>query len=428
MQDTEFTPEEFAARRARVMDEIGRTALAVVQGAAEPSGFRRFRQTNEFHYLTGVEIPHAYLLLDGQRRAAVLYLPQRHAAQAEAARAASGVDRVEAGERLAADLARASLRPFAPTLFTPLAPAEGAAETRDMRVIAAGHAAADAWDGGGSRETRFAEALRRSCPRSEVRDLSPVLDRLRLIKSPAELARMRQAARLCGEGLLAAVRATRPGAKEYELEAAAAHVFRAGGAQGEGYCAIVASGPNIWEGHYNANDRALADGDLVLMDYAPDYGYYTSDIGRMWPADGRYRPWQRELYGFMVEYHDQILKRIRPGATAVDILAQAAAEMRALIERTPFSKPIYEQAARRALDFAGHLSHPVGMAVHDVGDYAHDPLVPGLVFAVDPQMWVPEEHLYVRVEDTVAVTSGGIANLTGFVPRELDALEGCMAP
>jgi Xaa-Pro aminopeptidase len=100
--------------------------------------------------------------------------------------------------------------------------------------------------------------------------------------------------------------------------------------------------------------------------------------------------------------------------------------MREVIERTAFSRPIYEQAARRTLTFDGHLSHPVGMAVHDVGDYRPDALVPGLVISVDPQMWVPEERLYVRVEDTVVVTDNGSENLTGFVPREPDAIERLM--
>src|SRR6185436_10005938 len=104
------------------------------------------------------------------------------------------------------------------------------------------------------------------------------------------------------------------------------------------------------------------DGDLVLMDYAPDFRYYTSDIGRMWPVNGRYDPVQRELTGFMVRYHRALLARIRPGRLASEILAEAAKEMAGVIAETRFSKPIYEQAARRALEYVGHLSHPVGMA------------------------------------------------------------------
>ena len=204
------------------------------------------------------------------------------------------------------------------------------------------------------------------------------------------------------------------------------YVFSTLGAQGPGYRAIVASGANIWNPHYFRNNCRLQDGDLVLMDYAPDVGYYTSDIGRMWPVSGRYSPLQRELYGFMVEYHKTLLELIRPGVSADQIHSEAAARMAPLVESTRWSKPIYEQAARNTLTYTGHLSHGVGMAVHDVGDYRAEPLAPGVVFALDPQMWVPEEQLYIRVEDTVAVTESGVEILTAAAPLELDDVEAHM--
>ena len=214
--------------------------------------------------------------------------------------------------------------------------------------------------------------------------------------------------------------------REYHLQAIADRVFRENGARREGYCAIIASGANIWHGHYNRNDCLLHDGDLVLMDYAPDVCNYTNDIGRMFPVNGRYSPLQRGLYGFIVEYHKALLKRLRPGLTPTDVLADAAEEMRAVIGRTRFSKPIYAAAAERTLKFRGHLSHPVGMAVHDVGSYFETPLTPGLVISIDPQMWIPEERLYIRVEDTVAITQTGVEILTANVPIEPDEVEALM--
>jgi Xaa-Pro aminopeptidase len=100
--------------------------------------------------------------------------------------------------------------------------------------------------------------------------------------------------------------------------------------------------------------------------------------------------------------------------------------MEGVIGQTAFSKPIYEAAARRTLQFKGHLSHPVGMAVHDVGGYFGTPMKPGLVFTVDPQMWVPEEQTYIRCEDTVAVSEEGIENFTASAPLELDDVEAEM--
>jgi hypothetical protein len=176
------------------------------------------------------------------------------------------------------------------------------------------------------------------------------------------------------------------------------------------------------------NTRTLQDGDLVLMDYAPDYGYYVSDIGRVWPVNGKYSDWQRELLGFVLEYHKAVLARIRPGVTPDEIMEEARKAMEPVFARTKFSKPIYEQAARRLVERGGGVfSHTVGMAVHDVATYHGGPLKPGQVFAVDPQLWVREENLYLRYEDTVVVTATGVENFTHFLPRELDDLERIVA-
>ena len=117
---------------------------------------------------------------------------------------------------------------------------------------------------------------------------------------------------------------------------------------------------------------------------------------------------------------------LRPGVMPDQVMDEAAAAMRPVWERWPFSKESHREGARRTLEFRGHLSHPVGMSVHDDGDYTRRPLLPGTVFAVDPQMWIPEEKLYIRVEDTVVVTETGIEILTAAAPLELDDVEALM--
>ena len=221
----EITADEYAARRGRVFEAIGADALAIVQGAGAPRGFYPFRQSNEFSYLCGIAAPHAYLLLNGRTRQTTLYLPHRDARRAEndgegfsaqdedAVKHLSGVEMVAGPERLAADLAALLWRGPAPALFTPLAPAEGTAATRDALFAGAAQAASDPWDGAEAREARFARSLTARFPRLTVRDLSPILDQLRLIKSAAEVALLRRAARLCGRGIMEAMRATTPGAR-----------------------------------------------------------------------------------------------------------------------------------------------------------------------------------------------------------------------
>jgi Xaa-Pro aminopeptidase len=263
-------------------------------------------------------------------------------------------------------------------------------------------------------------------PGTEIRDLGPVLDELRLIKSETEVDLLRSAGKLTATGMIEAMRSTQIGVMEYQLDAVMRYVYLVNGARDAGYRAIIAGGANAWYGHYNANDQPLEDGDLVLVDCAPDYRYYTSDIGRMWPVNGRYSALQRELYGFIVAYHKTFLDLIRPGVMPEQILDEAAVQMREVIESTKFSKPIYEQAARKALAFKGHLSHPVGMSVHDVGNYRGRPLQPGVVLTLDPMMWVPAEKRYIRVEDTLLITENGYENFTCDAPLELDDVEETM--
>src|SRR5205807_8787048 len=166
----------------------------------------------------------------------------------------------------------------------------------------------------------------------------------------------------------------------------------ANGARLEGYRSITASGTdNIWNMHYYRNLDRLKDGALVLMDFAPECRYYTSDVARMWPVNSKFSPEQRELLQFVLDYRNCIMKRLRPGVTARSIQDEAKGAMDAVFRRTRFSKPVYERAARRLVDSGGGVfSHPVGMAVHDDGDFQDGPLRPGHVFSIDPQLRVPE--------------------------------------
>jgi Xaa-Pro aminopeptidase len=441
---TDFPPEEFAGRRAEVYKAIGETGLALVQGAPVPSGYTRFRQSNEFYYLSGIEVPHAYLLLDGARKQTSLYLPHRNggreqgegkvlsAEDADEVARLSGVDSVFGTDLLVEHLTRRA-RTRGRVVFTPFDPFEGAAMSRDLALRAIGDYAADPFDGRASREGTLIATLRARLPQFEVRDLSPTLDRLRLTKSPRELALIRKASRLSGLALIEAMRSTEPGIYEYELDAMSKYVYHRNGAQGEAYYSLIASGRNAWYPHYNAGRRQMQDGDFLLMDFAPDVGYYMSDVTRMMPVNGTFSPWQRELYGFYLGCYQAVLNAIRPNATPQVILHGAVKEMQQLLTRSRFSKPIYEAAARRfvedyqrsANDPLASLGHWVGMATHDVGPH-EGPLRAGMVFTIEPALTVPEEKIYIRLEDLIIITETGKEIVSDFVPLEMDAIEQLM--
>ena len=442
---SDFPPEEFRARWDRIFDRIGDDAVALVQGAPSARGFEYPRQTNNFYYLTGIETPHSYVWLDGRTREVTVFLPPRNerlekgegkllsAATVDLVKELVGVDHVKSTEDMQGNWLRETLGDDVPDLYTPFRPEEGYAESRYELDLHNANIANDWWDGRIPREMRLVSLLKTRGPKPwdkpelQVLDLSPILDDLRMVKSEREIALIRRASEIAGFGLMEAARSTRPGVYEYQLDAAARYVFLVNGARLDGYRSITASGiENINTGHYFRNTRKLESGDLVLMDYAPDYRYYVSDIGRMWPVNGTFTDEQRELLEPVLRYRDFVLERIRPGVTTDQVLEEAAAAMDEWFDANPFENKRYEQAAREMVEKgSGVFSHPVGMAVHDDGDYNYRraPLKPGIVFSVDPTIRVPEENLYLRYEDTVVVTEDGVENFTDFLPSELDDLE-----
>ena len=437
---TSLPADEFAARRAKVFDAIG-DGVAVMQGAAEYPAFVRFRQNSQFHYLTGVEVPRALLLLDGRTRAATLFLPPRDEilersegpvlVPGEQAARLTGIPRVL--ERSAFADALASAAGSGRTLYVPHRPESLGAATPHAAIAHADATAEDPWDGRRSRAAQFVMKLQDAVPGVVVADLDPILDRLRVIKSPREIALVREATRLAGSAIEEVIRSARPGQREHELEAIADYFFKRGGAQGVGYFALAAAGRNAYYPHYHGGQAELRAGDLVLFDYAPDYRYYTSDVTRMFPASGRFTAGQRERYTVYLRLYQALMQSIRPRATPQRILADAADRMERVVDGFRFSTEADKDAAesfvedvRGAAHSRASLGHMVGMEVHDVQPPT-DVLLPGMIFTIEPALTIPGERVYIRLEDVILVTESGYENLSAFVPVEPDAIESLMA-
>ncbi|MFQ5807995.1 MAG: aminopeptidase P N-terminal domain-containing protein, partial [Armatimonadota bacterium] len=264
---THFPPAELADRRRKVLDAIGGDALALLQGLGPPRASEQFRQSNEFYYLCGVEVPQAYLLIDGRDGVTRLYLPPRDEGQirsegailsaddADLTQELTGIDAVHGLEELRGHLQDAEV------VYVPHKPAEGRMVSRDILVGRKRRIAADPWDTEASSEARFIGLLMDQFPRLAIRDLSPILDELRLIKSPQEVELSRRAGRLSALGVAEAMRCTKPGVWEYQLAAVMIYIYLSNGARGEGYRPIIAGGPNAWHGHYGRNNCVLRDGD-----------------------------------------------------------------------------------------------------------------------------------------------------------------------
>ena len=430
-----FPQDEFAARRARVRDRMG-DAVAILLGATDRPGEQPFRQNNQFFYLTGVAQPRAIVAIDGRTKRTTLFLPpyderreQRMFGPAlhpgpEAARAI-GIDAVLPRDDfggVVAELARAGR-----TIYTPFrAEVLGEASASDAASLARA-TRQDPWDGRASREDAFVAKLKAAAPGSEIRDLDPIVDALRVVKSPREIAVIREATRITGLAILEAMRDAAPGRFEYELQADAEFVFKKHGAYGPSYFALIATGPNTWYSHYHKNTAALQDGDLVQFDYAPDYKYYQSDVTRVFPANGAFTARQREMYSIYLELYRALMTSIEVHAAPRDIIARAVVKMDRIMGQFPFTDARIRAAATAFVDryrtgAATSLGHSVGMEVHDVGGPTPT-LEPGQVFTIEPALQIPEEHIGIRLEDMILITQTGYENLSAGVPIEIDAIE-----
>jgi Xaa-Pro aminopeptidase len=438
-----FTLKEFASRRSRIYDAIGPQAVAVMQGLPSVHSSAIFRQSNEFFYVSGVVAPQAMLLMDGAAKRTVLYLPKQNASRAAtegdllssddpaATARITGVDEVKPPDQLETDL---KARTAATVIYVPFAPTEGSSESPDGARRRTADAAADPWDGRISREAHLRNLLTSRVPGKEIKDLSPILNSMREIKSAEEIALITRASRIGGEAILEAMRSTAPGLAEYELDAVAQFIFVRHGAQGEAYRDIVASGPAAMNAHHRAGEKIMASGELVLMDYCPDLGYYRCDITRQWPVNGKFTADQRDLYGFYLGVYEAVLNNIKPGITSQQVLQSALPAMDKVLASIKFSKPLYANAAKAFVDRyrtsatggRGNLGHAVGMATHDFGG-GSGMMRPGLVFTIEPEFRIPEEQIFIRLEDMIVITPTGAQILSDFVPRSIAAVEKTIA-
>ncbi|HEX5475885.1 MAG TPA: aminopeptidase P N-terminal domain-containing protein [Vicinamibacterales bacterium] len=435
-----FPPEEFAARRAKLLDRIG-DAVAIVRGTPGPPGEMPFRQNSQFFYLTGVAEPRADLIVDGRTKKTTIYLQPKNdrrdnsmfgpaLAPGPDTTALVGVDAaVPASEFGGAISAIASERRTIYTCFA--AEVLGSQSQGDPTRFWTTNAK-DPWDGRDSREAAFVAKLKAAAPQSDIRDLDPILNALRAVKSPREIAVIREATRIAGLGIIEAMRDARPGLHEYELQADAEFVFKKFGALGPSYFALIATGRNTYYTHYNRNTAVLRDGDLVQFDYAPDYKYYQSDVTRVFPANGKFTPRQREFYGIYLRLYQALMTSIEVHERPIDVIANAVKKMDAIMASYPFTDDHVKEAAQKFVEGfrsrrrASGLGHNVGLDVHDPGGLQADTLEPGRIFTIEPQMRIEEEHLGLRLEDMILITDTGYENLSKFVPIEVSDIEKTM--
>ena len=397
-----FTPDDFAKRRAKVMEQIG-DGIAILQGTELPEAYIKFRQDNNFYYLTGVEIPGAILILNGKSKTATLLVPDNIPGDIKPEAY------IKAGED-AANLYKMNAV-MSTTSFTNLlnsyanrnqpfyivtTPEETTEMSRDRCMRLRSSRLDDSWDGRLSKEMNFMKKLKERYPLITLKDLTSVLDLMRWVKDEKEIAALRECGRIGALGFDEAMRVTRPGIFEYQVVAACDFIYQDEGAQCPAYFAIAASGERGLSWHYNANNHPLKAGEVILLDYAPDFNYYTTDITRTWPVSGKFTEVQLKFYNCIKEAEEKVIAAMKPGVIMDDL--------------KKIAKEVYVKHGLEKY-WLNYIGHFVGMAVHDVGPY-DKPFVPGVVFNVEPIIEDKELKIHLRLEDTVVITATGSENVT----------------
>ncbi len=387
-----FPMDEYRARRANLRKTLDGVLVLFGHSEARDQVYRAAPEPN-FYYLTGWTEPDARLLITPTRE--VLFLPhhnerlehyegRRSSAEDQDARAATGFEEVLPLEKFETELDKAL--EANESLFALL-----------------------------SRPS--VEQLRTRYPFREVLDAAPLITRLRVTKSPAELAAIQHSTDVSMDAHRAVWKRIAAGMYEYQLAATFEDVFLENGCEGPAYSTIVGSGPNSTVLHYSANQRRMDRGELVVMDAAAECASYASDITRTVPVGGKFTPRQREIYSIVLGAQKAAIAALKPGTRLAgegDTLTKIAKD--------------YMDAHGKDLHGAGlgkYMIHGIG---HQVGIDVHDPnidgpLEAGMVVTIEPGIYLDEEHIGVRIEDVVLVTEHGSKVLSAALAKEPDEIE-----
>jgi len=274
-------------------------------------------------------------------------------------------------------------------------------------------------------------------------DPSDILHEMRLVKSDADLQLLRRAVEISCEGHVAAAKSIKPGVFEYQVEAELGYVFRRHGSPRNGYPSIVAAGANATVLHYTTNRSRIENGDLVLIDAGTEYGYFTGDVTRTWPANGSFSETQRRMYEIVLAAQLEAIREVKPGATFIDPHNRA---LRVLVEGM-VKLGLLEGDVDELIEkgdykkyYMHRTSHWLGMDVHDAGPYKvadeWRKLEPGMVLTIEPGLYVAEDledvddqyrGIGIRIEDDVLVTPEGCEVLSAGAPKAIEEVEALMS-
>jgi len=439
LMETIIKQDEYAKRRQRLMQAMGEDSIAIIPAAAEVSrtgdSVYQYRQNNDFYYVTGFNEPEAVAVLIPNKNGGEFILFCRDRNKEMEIWTGKRAGQEGTVENFHADIAHSfsELNHKMPEIL----------QGKQQVYVAFGRD--HEFD---ERVTKWINDLRMKVrggveAPSEIINIEHLLHDMRLIKSPAEIIVMREAAAISVEAHRRAIALCEPGMYEYELEAELQHEFLRQGSRHPAYESIVASGGNACVLHYVDNNKQMQDGDLVLIDAGCEYQLYASDVTRTFPVNGKFNKEQRAIYELVLAAQLAGLKIIKPGVpwpkiqeVIVKVITEGLVELGIL--KGDVEKLIEDKKYR---DFYMHNSgHWLGMDTHDVGDYKQKGewrlLEAGMMLTVEPGIYIAEDSkdvdekwrgIGVRIEDDLLVTEKGHENLSLDLPKSVEEIEALMA-
>uniref|UniRef100_UPI004048E570 aminopeptidase P N-terminal domain-containing protein n=1 Tax=Algoriphagus sp. TaxID=1872435 RepID=UPI004048E570 len=281
-----------------------------------------------------------------------------------------------------------------------------------------------------TRDARFIQVVKERYPLHRLERVAPILHALRAVKESEEIQQLQIACDITEKGFRRVLEMVLPGVTEYEIEAEFIHEFVRNRSKGFAYEPIIASGPSACVLHYIENNKACLDGELLLLDVAAEYGNYNADMTRTIPVNGRYTQRQRQVYDAVLRVEREAASMLRPGVTIQDYHREVGLVMQSelvglgLIDQTDIKNQDPKWPAYKKYFMHG-TSHHLGLDVHDVGTM-HYPISAGMVFTVEPGIYIPDEGFAVRIENNIVVQEQGYLDLMQNIPIEAEEIESLM--
>jgi Xaa-Pro aminopeptidase len=280
------------------------------------------------------------------------------------------------------------------------------------------------------RDYRYAEAMKQRYPLHQYERSARILKHLRGVKTKEEVEVMQVAMDITNRTFRHLLQFVKPGVWEHEIEAEIWHQFLRQRATRPAYASIIASGDNARILHYIENNRECKDGDLILMDFGAEYGNYCADLTRTIPVNGKFTKRQKDVYNGCLHLHDYAKSILKPGINVVDYTEKVGEEASkvflklGLISKADVKNEDPENRAYRKYLYHG-ISHHLGIDVHDVGP-RFEPILPGMVFTVEPGIYIEEEKMGIRIENNIWITKTGHVDLMKDIPIKADDIEALM--